>query len=102
MPCIFPFEFKGIDHNQCIWDGDSENGAWCSTKVDSKGKHLSGYGNWGNCASECPFTPNPFKNTVVQTTTSVTTTRVTHSTTITPKQSVTYTTGRTFINIVLT
>ena len=55
LPCVFPFEFKGIDHNQCIWDGDSENGAWCSTKVDKKGKHVGGGGHWGNCAPECPF-----------------------------------------------
>ena len=59
MPCIFPFEFKGIDHNQCIWDGDSENGAWCSTKVDTDGKHVSGNGNWGNCASKCPIAQKP-------------------------------------------
>ena len=59
LPCVFPFEFKGIDHNQCIWDGDSENGAWCSTKVDKKGKHVSGGGHWGNCAPECPFNTPP-------------------------------------------
>ena len=59
LPCVFPFEFKGIDHNQCIWDGDSVNGAWCSTKVDKKGKHVSGGGHWGNCAPECPFSKLP-------------------------------------------
>lgn len=117
MPCIFPFEFKGIDHNQCIWDGDSENGAWCSTKVDRKGKHLSGHGSWGNCASECPFTPNPSKNTVIQTTTGRTTTTVsrisiydeshisitvaTNSTTTTPEHFEPYTPGSTLIHSVL-
>ena len=62
MPCVFPFQFKGIDHNQCIWDGDSENGPWCSTNVDDDGKHISGEGNWGNCASECPFSPSPYED----------------------------------------
>ena len=56
-PCVFPFEFKGIDYNQCTWEGDSIEGAWCSTKVDSKGKHVSGHGNWGNCGDGCPMTP---------------------------------------------
>ena len=71
MPCIFPFEFKGIDHNQCIWDGNSENGAWCSTKVDINGKHLSGYGNWGNCASNCPIEHKQMNDYSIQTLTGV-------------------------------
>ena len=59
MPCVFPIQFKGIDHNQCTWDGDSEDGAWCSTKVDGDGKHIGGGGNWGNCGSKCPIPPQP-------------------------------------------
>ena len=74
LPCVFPFGFKGIDHNQCIWDGDSENGAWCSTKVDKNGKHISGDGNWGNCAPECPFSSPPKELDKFTTTKSVNTT----------------------------
>ena len=66
MPCIFPFEYKGVAHNQCTWDSDAGNSAWCSTKVDNDGKHIGGHGNWGNCASKCPTAPKSVKDIDVQ------------------------------------
>ena len=58
-PCVFPFKFRGEIHNECNWDGDSSNGAWCSTLIDDSGQHVGGKGNWGNCGSKCPIPPNP-------------------------------------------
>ena len=52
-PCIFPFFFNGIKYHKCGHDIDI-GGYWCSTKVDSSGKHIGGQGNWGICGSLCP------------------------------------------------
>ena len=51
MPCIFPFKFLGITHNNCTMNQahHTNNKGWCSTKVDASGKHIGGQGNWGNC-----------------------------------------------------
>ena len=27
---------------------------WCSTKVDFRGVHIGGKGNWGICGNDCP------------------------------------------------
>jgi len=55
-PCIFPFIFKGNTYNQCTLDGEDY---WCSTKVDSSGKHIGNQGNWGVCGQGCPGLPGP-------------------------------------------
>ena len=63
-PCIFPFKFRGITHNNCTLIGNEPGkvSAWCSTKVDDSGKHVGGgKGNWGVCEPKCQ--PNPGKYT---------------------------------------
>ena len=50
--CVFPFVFLEKTYNKCTWEGDSSEGAWCSTKVDEFGTHIKG--EWGNCAEQCP------------------------------------------------
>ena len=58
-PCVFPFKFRGELHNDCNWDGDSSQGAWCSTLIDDSGQHVGAKGNWGNCGPKCPIPPKP-------------------------------------------
>ena len=58
VPCVFPFKFRGDIHNECNWDGDASDGAWCSTLIDDSGQHVGGKGNWGNCGPKCPIPPN--------------------------------------------
>ena len=36
--------------------------SWCSTKVDSRGVHVGGNGNWGICADNCPNDFNGIKD----------------------------------------
>jgi len=50
--CVFPFKFNGKTYNRCTTNGNKSGNtkAWCSTKVDSSGKHIGGgQGNWKNC-----------------------------------------------------
>ena len=56
---MFPFKFRGELHNDCNWDGDSSQGAWCSTLIDDSGQHVGAKGNWGNCGPKCPIPPKP-------------------------------------------
>ena len=49
LPCIFPFTYEGVVHNECTDKGGSS--LWCSTKVDDSGKHIQG--NFGNCGEGC-------------------------------------------------
>merc|ERR1719348_2198362 len=45
--CVFPFTFRGVSYTGCTTaDGGQP---WCSTRVDSSGRHIQG--NWGNCAA---------------------------------------------------
>jgi len=55
QPCIFPFTFRGKTYNGCPIDPDDSRERWCSTKVDSRGRHIGGQGNYGNCNSKCPI-----------------------------------------------
>ena len=48
-PCVFPFDYKGFTHFDCITVEHDQ--LWCSTEVDSNGSHVDG--NWGNCGDEC-------------------------------------------------
>ena len=56
--CIFPFTYKGKVYNSCTLDGDSSQGAWCSTSVDEFGNHVGG-SHWGICGRNCPTPPTP-------------------------------------------
>jgi len=54
--CQFPFTYKGVVHTSCTMEAHTN--MWCSTKVDSKGVHVSsllegGLWSWGNCADVC-------------------------------------------------
>ena len=54
-PCIFPFTWRrtGRTYRSCVQEpGDSF--PWCSTKVDEKGVHVAGQGEWGRCGDGCP------------------------------------------------
>jgi len=48
-PCVFPFKFKGTTYSICTKSKDPDNEAWCSTKVDTDGNHVTGKGKWGHC-----------------------------------------------------
>jgi len=52
-PCIFPFKFTRTNktYHSCTYDTEME--PWCSTKVNSRGEHLTG--NWGQCPDSCPI-----------------------------------------------
>jgi len=50
--CQFPFITNGQTFTSCTQSGDTR--AWCSTKVDSNGNHISGIGEWGYCTAACP------------------------------------------------
>jgi len=47
--CIFPFRFRGQVYNSCTVTGDTAGKAWCSTKTDQHGNHVSSGGHWGYC-----------------------------------------------------
>ena len=57
-PCVFPFEYKGKEYSNCAWE-EGEDKPWCSTKVDSNGKHVDGSSHWGYCNAYCPATADP-------------------------------------------
>ena len=46
--CVFPFVFRGQTYDSCTTTSDTKT--WCSTKVDSRGQHVTG--NWGYCKAE--------------------------------------------------
>ena len=48
-PCVFPFDYKGFTHFDCITVEHDQ--LWCSTEVNANGSHVDG--NWGNCGDEC-------------------------------------------------
>jgi len=51
VSCVFPFKYKDEIYNSCTTEDDSDGFLWCSTKVDSEGKHVQG--NFGHCGSDC-------------------------------------------------
>ena len=53
VDCVFPFAFDNKVHYSCIYDSSTDGHPWCSTKVDSKGCHIGGQGNWGICGPNC-------------------------------------------------
>lgn len=52
--CVFPFIFKGETYGGCTEKDDPDSKRWCSTMVDSEGKHRKGENLWGHCSSSCP------------------------------------------------
>jgi len=54
-PCKFPFIFRGKVHKACTYDGGFTT-AWCSTKTDGYGKHITG--NFADCGVGCPVEIN--------------------------------------------
>ena len=48
--CIFPFKFAGRTYSECITLG-SNGTAWCSTRTDEFGNHISGFEE--ECTSTC-------------------------------------------------
>ena len=54
-PCIFPFRHKNVTHVGCTLESSSsDNLAWCSTKVDQAGNHVTGQKAYGPCEETCP------------------------------------------------
>ncbi len=49
MECDFPFSYNNITYSDCT-EVDNNGIAWCSTKVNSNGVHVTGF--WGNCLSK--------------------------------------------------
>ncbi len=50
--CVFPFRYYEMEYNQCTTV--NRTARWCSTKVDSSGKHIGRQGNYGTCGPGCP------------------------------------------------
>ena len=43
--CIFPFDYKGKQYNECVYKEDLNHGPWCP---------YDNYGEWGVCDPGCP------------------------------------------------
>ena len=54
VPCVFPFRHKARTHVGCTTEHAVDGLAWCSTKVDSTGLHVTGEEAWGACDPSCP------------------------------------------------
>merc|ERR1719397_1030223 len=52
--CQFPFIFSGKTRDGCITESDPSGLLWCSTKVDSEGRHVAGGEHWAHCHHSCP------------------------------------------------
>ena len=53
-PCQFPFIFRGLERTGCITESDPAGLLWCSTLLDSEGRHVAGGGHWDHCQPGCP------------------------------------------------
>ena len=52
-PCVFPFIYRGRAHSACTTVASPDGVTpWCSTRVNSRGDHVTG--NYGNCNANCP------------------------------------------------
>ena len=58
--CVFPFTFDGKRYSDCTTTGSTDGKAWCSTRVDNKGRHIGGKGNWGHCPAREGYPPSTF------------------------------------------
>ena len=54
QPCQFPFIYAEVTREGCITEADPEGRAWCSTKVDTEGRHVAGGEHWAHCHPGCP------------------------------------------------
>jgi len=54
-PCQFPFIYKEVSRDGCITEADPDGKAWCSTKVDSDGVHVTNGQHWAHCSQQCPL-----------------------------------------------
>ena len=45
--------FQGTTHTSCTTDDDPGGEAWCSTRVDARGRHVTNGGHWGHCSNAC-------------------------------------------------
>jgi len=52
--CQLPFIFRGLERTGCIRDSDPAGLLWCSTRLDSQGRHVAGGGHWDHCQPGCP------------------------------------------------
>merc|ERR1719278_815627 len=52
--CQFPFIFRGLERTGCITESDPAGLLWCSTLLDSQGRHVAGWGHWDHCQPGCP------------------------------------------------
>merc|ERR1712038_321727 len=52
--CVFPFTHQGKTYFGCPVDPEQPAQTWCSTKVDSSGKHVTGEDEYGFCSQSCP------------------------------------------------
>ena len=48
--CVFPFKHEGKEYKSCATPSDG-NGAYCATKVDSKGNLVKD--KWARCNEYC-------------------------------------------------
>ena len=55
QPCQFPFIYAEVTRGGCITEADPEGRAWCSTKVDTEGRHVAGGEHWAHCHPGCPM-----------------------------------------------
>ena len=51
--CVFPFIHGGVRYNGCTLASADDGRPWCSTRVDNRGNHINGGGNWGHCPFGC-------------------------------------------------
>ena len=53
VPCVFPFRYRNKTHLGCTTEDAVDGLAWCSTKVDEAGNHVTGQDEFGPCAATC-------------------------------------------------
>ena len=60
VPCKIPFiwrknpDFPYQQYWGCIKDNENPTETWCSTEVDTDGRHVTGKGAYGFCSDSCP------------------------------------------------
>ena len=55
QPCQLPFIYNDVTRAGCITEADPEGRAWCSTRVDTGGRHVAGGDHWAHCGPGCPM-----------------------------------------------
>ena len=53
VPCVFPFRYRNKTHLGCTTEDAVDGLAWCSTKVDEAGNHVTGQDEFGPCSPSC-------------------------------------------------